>query len=190
MSLADDLNEAMAPWQTPDLTEYNNALGAMFAQVEQLADWTIVFDVDNCPDYALPYLAQYVGVRIIQGSSVASQRQQIRRPTRQDRGTVYAIREAVMALLTGNKSVVVRERDGLSHADNAWRLTVITLTSETPDVQAVHDAIVSVKPAGIVLNYENVLGQDWDSVDRRYATWAAVKAANFDWAEVKITAPV
>src|SRR3954454_24409339 len=108
MSLADDLNEAMAAWQTPDLTEYNNALGEMFAQVEQLGNWEIVFDVDNCPDYALPYLAQFVGVRLIQGSSVASQRQQIRRPTRQDRGTVYAVREAVMALLTGRKSVVVR----------------------------------------------------------------------------------
>jgi P2-related tail formation protein len=79
----------MAPWQTPELTAYNNALGKMFEQVELLSDWEIVFDVDNCPDYALPYLAQYVGVRIIQGSSVASQRQQIRRPTRQDRGTVY-----------------------------------------------------------------------------------------------------
>lgn len=190
MSIADDLNEAMAPWLTPELIEYNNALGKMFEQVELLSDWVVVFDVDKCPDYALGYLGQFVGVRLIQGSSVESQRQQIRRPTRQDRGTVYAIQEAIKPLLTGNKSIVIRERDGASHADNAWRLTVITLDSETPDQQAVRDAIMAVKPAGIVLNYNEVLGQDWDSVDRRYATWAQVKADNRDWAEVKTRAPV
>jgi P2-related tail formation protein len=188
--IGDALNAAMAPWQTPELTAYNNAIGKMFEQVELLSNWEIIFDVDNCPDYALPYLAQYVGARLTQGSSVAAQRNQIRRPTRQDRGTIYSIKQAIMPLLTGDQSVVIRERDGISSTENAWRLTIITLTDETPDPQAVLNAILIVKPAGIVLNYANMQGQDWESVDLRYATWAAMKAANATWADTKYAEPI
>ena len=187
---ADNLNAGMLVWVSDDLTEYNNALGEMFREVELLSDWEAVFDVDRCPPVALPYLGQFVGARLIIGSSVESQREQIRRPSRQDRGKLQTIIDAVKPLLTGTKAVVVRERSGLGGTDNAWRLTVITLTNETPNPAAVEAAIRSVKPGGIVLAYSHTLGQDWQSVKTRHVTWAAVKAGKHTWSVVKTTPPV
>lgn len=196
MAVADALTDGLEVWLSPDLATYAQAIGRMFSQVETLSadtdtddGWSIILDVDRCPDYALPYLGQFVGVSVPIGTDEASARQLIRDKPRQSRGTPASIVAAAQRNLTGSKSVVLRERDGAVGTDDPYRITVITYTAETPDPDAVLNEILTVKPGGIVLNYLTLAGQDWQAVANTYGTWTAVDTAYPNWRGVKSDLP-
>ena len=137
-------------------------------------------DVDRCPDWALPYLAQMVGVALPAGSTAEQNREHIRSVAGWKRGTPAAMRAAAAAYLTGEKTVMFRERDP-SGADPPYTLEVVTLTGETPDPAAVEAALRRQKPAGIILNYRTVAGWDWQQVDADFASWSALDAQYSSW---------
>jgi hypothetical protein len=134
-----------------------------YQQVAELVDpddpyapWVPLFYVDICPDWALPWLAQIVGVRLPASLSADDARTVIKELAQLQRGGPEAIKVVVGLFLTGSKTVFFRERD----AGDAYRLEVVTLENETPDPAAVQQAILLQKPAGIVLNYN--LTTSWD----------------------------
>lgn len=84
-------------------------------------------DIDRAPDKALPWLAQFVGVKLTGGLTPTQQRQQIEDLANLNRATLPAFVAAAKPFLTGTKAVILRERFG-----SAYRLSVVTYLSQTP----------------------------------------------------------
>jgi Phage tail protein (Tail_P2_I) len=158
---------------------YVNAIGTMFQVLDVYVrdtpegpGWSPLLDLDRCPAEALPYLAQFVGVRLLPGATEEESRARIASTDGFKRGTPAAMRGAAIDTLTGAKRVVFRERYG-----DPYALDVLTFTSETPDPAMTLRALVSQKPGGIVLSYRAGDGQDYQLVKDTHATYADVKAA-------------
>lgn len=143
--------------------------------------WARLFDPALAPEWALPWLAQLAGVVLPSAPalSVADQRLRIAEQPALRRGTRAAIVSTAQAYLTGTRQVFIVERTG-----GAYGLTIRTFLSETPDPDALLAALLRTqKPAGIVLDYAAVIGQDWATVVANYATWADVSPTWLDVVE-------
>ena len=186
--------DAEAAWSLLILV---NAIGGQFQLVEDWVrdtpdgapGWSLLRDLDRCPPEALPWLAQFVGVRLLAGATDAQNRARIASTDGFRRGTRDAMVGAARATLTGVGTVVFRERDGaeLGHPaapEYAYYLGVRTYSSQTPNPTATLAALMAQKPGGIVLDYRTVAGQDYTSLKTNHATYAAVKAAYRDYAAV------
>lgn len=189
MTISTDLVAAHEPWITPDLQDYLEAIGGMFAQVElytegEEAGWSILFDADLVPIAALPHLAMYVGERLPAGLSELLAREWVKDAPNQVRGTLYSIFRAAQRKLTGQRTVQITERIGAggAHVD---RITVHTYVDETPDPVGTERDIREMVPADIVLTYATIIGQVWLDVDTTYTTWADVDAAYATWEEMR-----
>lgn len=132
------------------------AIGLMYQQVADLSEdqddqpgWAALVDVELAPDYALPWLAQIPGARITAGAPGDVVRGEVRRRSGQARGRPASMIARAQTTLTGARTVRLLERAG----GFAWRLTVLTRTSETPDPAATLAALMSEKPIGIVLTH-------------------------------------
>ena len=86
-----------------------------------------LLDPETCPAWALPWLAQFVGASIPEGATDEQARAIIANLSSFHRGTPAAMTAAAQAFLTGNKTVLFRERDG-----SAYRLEVVTYEDESP----------------------------------------------------------
>jgi hypothetical protein len=112
--------------------------------------WSSLMDPDTAPEWALGWLAQFVGVSLLGNLDVASQRLRISETGGFNRGKPSAIIAAAQQFLTGTKKVDLYERDG-----SAYRLRLRTYAGETPaDTTQLHAAIMAQKPAGLVLVLE------------------------------------
>jgi hypothetical protein len=134
-----------------------------WAQVAEVVDppdpwppWSPIFNVDICPDWALPWLAQIVGIILPSSISPTDARTVMKALSNMARGGPDAIKTVAGLFLTGSKSMFFRERDG----GDAYVLEIVSLNNETPDPSAVRRAILTQKPGGIVLNYRTV--DTWD----------------------------
>lgn len=120
--------------------------------LEDLLGWEVVFNVDICPPEALPYLAQFVGVRFEDNLTIQQQREKIKGRPAFKRGTPAAIKSATQTHLTGERFVFFGER----WEGKAYRLLIRTFDGETPSEARTRADILAQKPAGIVLDYESV----------------------------------
>lgn len=126
----------------------------------------------------LPWMAQLAGVALPQGASVTEQRDSIRYATSGwHAGNSDAISSAARSALRGSKfSRVIPgwrpdERQS-GRKSTQWDITIITRTSETPNPQAVLDAIISkgVKPSGTWL-YHAAYEAPWQVIEALRPTW-------------------
>jgi hypothetical protein len=159
-------------------------LGTALAQVGEIADpedplppLAPLLDAELCPTWALPWLAQFVGVRIPPGTPPDAARVLITSVAGFSRGTPAALRAAAGLYLTGEKTVYFRERD----ADDAYALEVVTLDSETPDPDAVRAALLAQKPGGIVLRYHPVIGWDYEQMTAEGGIYSALAGRFADY---------
>lgn len=175
-----------------------NAIGTMYQLVEDLVrdtpegpGWSMLVDLDRCPDDALPWLAQFVGVRLLPGSNPSEQRARIASTDGFRRGTVAALVGAAASTLTGERHVVFRERDHdpSDTPDYAYYLTVRTYEAETPDPAATELALLAQKPGALVLDYGVAVGQSYDVVRLTYATYADVHAAFDSYGAILVDLP-
>lgn len=144
--------------------------------VGDVPGWGLLFDPDLTPEKFLQWLGQYVGVEVPENLSVPNQRSRIKRKRGFQRGSPTAIKEDVAEVLTGGKTVFLTERHG-----SAYRITVATRTSETPDAAVVQKAALAQKPAGIVMLFSLVPGgtyidlrdthSDYTDVRTQFATY-------------------
>lgn len=158
---------ARADSEVWDLLKYVDSLMSnlqplvdLVRDTEDHPGWARLLDVDNAPSEALPWLAQFVGVTPLRGLSDEAQRLRIKEAAGWQRGSVNAIRAAAQQFLTGSRLVEVYERDG----DNPWRFRVRTYLAETPNAQAVRDAVEALKPAGLVFVHEVQAGITIDAL--------------------------
>lgn len=146
--------------------------------------WLTLLDADLTPKGALPYLAQFVGERLPLGIPEADARLWIKDHPNQRRGTLASIISTAKRRLTGDKSVLIRERDEAGGGgDNPDRISVVTYTSETPDPAATYKDLRAIVPADIVLNYEVFEGQTWNEV-LTHGTWQDVMDDYPTWRDV------
>lgn len=189
-SFAQSLYDSMAPMQYAEpqtdyaLAKFLAGLGEEFQVVDtygrdygEMTGWAIMLSPDLAPPEALGWLAQFVGVTLDVGLTVEEQRARIKSADGWRRGTVAAMRGAVAGHLTGSKTFSFRERyDYLNpNIDAPYHMEIVTYTAETPDPVAALTAIMSQKPAGIVLHYIVKSGQDYQAVRTNNATYLAVR---------------
>jgi hypothetical protein len=140
--------------------------------------WSVLLNVERCPDWALPWLAQFRGVRIPRWvTDVEAQRDWIRDVDGQRRGRPASLAAAVASTLTGAKTVVVRERYHNGVDPTAAWITVRTRTSETPDAARTAAVAEEAKLGGLLLDYSAVAGADYQQHTDQYATYALRSAA-------------
>lgn len=168
--LVQQVYDSLGPWaradESEDLLAFVRALVEPLAVVDDVArdsdthvGWGTLMDVDVAPDWALSWLAQFVGVTPIQGLSEESQRIRIKEASGFQRGTPAAIIGAARQYLTGDRRVDLFERDG-----SPWVFRVRTYLSETPDPAKVQAAVEAIKPAGLVFTYEVQEGVETDAL--------------------------
>ena len=208
-SFAERLYAALEPLADQDeqngwaLLIYCNAIGAMFQQVEELVrdtdagdpGWTLLLDLNRCPTDALPWLAQFAGVRLLPNSSDADMRARIASTDGFRRGTRAAMVGAAAATLTGAQTVVFRERDGAAQGfpaapDYAYYVTVRTYAPQTPDPAATLRALLAQKPGGIVLAYDGTAtGQIYAQLRDNHVDYAAVNTVYPSYAAARDDMP-
>lgn len=162
--------DSLGPWARADTT--GELLAVVRAMLEPLMTidevardtdthegWGTLLDVDNAPEWALPWLAQFVGVTPLAGLDGTSQRIRIRSTAGFHRGTVSAVVNAARQHLTGARRVEIYEREG-----SAWRFRLRTYASETPDPDRIRAEIAALKPAGTVFLYEVQQGIEIDAL--------------------------
>jgi hypothetical protein len=120
--------------------------------------------------WALPWVAQLVGVRLPANIGPDEARVLITEARGFQRGTRESIYAAASYWLTGEKTMYFRERD----AGDPYALEVVTLDSETPDPAAVLDALIAQKPAGLILRYRQVTGWDYEELTLTGDTYVVV----------------
>lgn len=167
-----EVYEGLTAWAradegTWDLLRYVDALvGSLQPIVDLVRDteehdgWARLLDVNAAPPEALPWLAQFVGVTPLRGLSEEAQRLRIKEAAGWKRGSVASIRAAAQQFLTGTRQVEVYERDG-----SPWRFRVRTYLSETPNAQAVREAVLALKPAGMIFVHEVQAGIEIDALE-------------------------
>lgn len=148
---------------------------------------SLLGDPLNAPATWLPWLAQLLGAQLDSTASEDEQRDTIIYATSGWRGgTRSAIADAAKTALTGSKyarivpHTVPGESGGLTPGD-IWDITIITLSSETPDPGEVLGAVLrkGVKPAGAVLHHATYEAT-WDQQEAVFPTWADRDAATWD----------
>lgn len=187
MSFADRLLEQTAPFAALDTPFGTNpgdwhilcgAFGAMFQPVEDLSSdtpegypgWSVLLDIERIPTVNIPYLAQFVGVNIPDGLSDSQQRACVRNAAGFTRGRPASIIAAAQLHLTGDKSVILRERDGSPRTH-----TIITKANETPNPEQTLVDLMEQKPGADIFNLIITGGQDFLTLKNNYATMQDVK---------------
>jgi len=177
------------------LALYIGAIGdSLFQEVDTYAandgdhvGWSMLVDIDRCPDKALPWFAQFVGQQLPGGLTPAQQRAYIKSLISWKRGTPESMKLAVSQYLTGNKTILFRER----FAGDAWRLEVVTYNNETPagNIPLIQKALLEQKPAGIQLLFITRTGQDFQSVYVNNATFQVVYTKYKDFSALLLDQP-
>lgn len=175
-------------WQ---LLDFCGALGvlldplwAVLHDEDDRYPWGALFNVNDCPAWGLKYLGQFVGVVVQPAWSEADTRAAIAEPVGIGRGRVSAMVTAAQTTLTGSKNVAVYEQDS-----SGYHMSIRTKLEETPDEALTAAAILSMKPAGIVLDFQAIEGQTYSDLDSTYATYSAVDSAYADYAEMSADVP-
>jgi hypothetical protein len=161
---AEEIYAGLIPWTDDDealdwpllkyvdsITRDLDVLNTLVRDSDERPGWSLALDVDAAPKEYLPYLAQFFGVSVDQDLSEADQREQIKETARFKRGTLKAILSAARPYLTGSKAVGYIER-----YPDPYHLYIATFTEQTTDPAKVLAALMSQKPAGLIIDY-NVL---------------------------------
>lgn len=139
-----------------------------------------------CPRPYLPWLGWLIGIDTTQIADQFVRDALLNASTAQRRGTVGAIRDVVERTLTGSRYCRVYSNLG---GANPYRITVITLTSETPDTGETLAAAEGEKPAGMEIELQTVAGSVWNTVVAEYDTWSDVTAAQDTWNDLTTWLP-
>lgn len=144
-----------------------------------------MLDPDNVPAEGLPYLAQYVGAKLLPNMSEQQRRDEIKRPTTWRRGETETIELVVKRELTGDAWIRIRPRTpGPGH------IYIRTLTSETPSPARLEATLLEAAiPAWVVMDYEAIEGVSWTDVAADWESWEALEASFTSWNAITTMLP-
>ena len=166
--------------RTPNgLWPWDNTSLPAGSQVQQayVPGWSRLLDPYACPDQFLTYLGQLAGVPLSPITDVVVARDLLLSRHAHDRGTLYSITSAVQANLTGTQSVGLLERTNPSGASDGYWFIVIVRPEEVVSVQALTDAVNSVKPGGVL--WQLIQTDAWiiSQMEAQYASITLLEAA-------------
>lgn len=150
--------------------------------------WAVALDAETAAGGELAWLGQFNGVVVPPNVPVEVARERVRIGAGQRRGTVTAMREAMIATLDDPETgvVTIYERAG-----GAYRLLVVSYDAQTTDAAATEAAAVSQKPAGIVMTYRTDPGWSIGQFEVAYdgQTFADVPPDFTDMADLETELP-
>jgi hypothetical protein len=180
------LDERLAPYGEDAVRlAYMTAIAMLFKRSEEAlrwdergSGWRRLLDPSRTPDWFLPWLAMLVGSPKLAGLTPAQQRQVVRDAPTLKRGTPAALMAAARLQMPEGTLVRVIERDG-----GAYKITVQTHPSETPDPALVESAVRDAKAAGLILTYvlyDGLLVGIFEGLD----TWPTIADFEADFTDV------
>lgn len=221
-SLVDQYGRADADLNWP-LLRWLDGTGQLLQRVDDLArtdpatgapGWSLLLDVDRCPTFALPWLAQLVGVRFdLTQNTDATQRQAIRDEQGFRRGSVPTVQAAVNKYLQPGTTAIIVERDtspyhfrvivdtatiaGGTFGDSTvnWPTfaarTATKGTFGTPfyPMAKITDAVNAAKPGGLLATVIAIAGPTFGQTAAAFATFADRLAALPTFADVPTFTP-
>lgn len=137
--------------------------------------WSVIWNVDDCPDWALDALAQVVGTQLDVGITADQKRTEIRDHLNFLRGTPDAIARAARRSLVPRAGyteayVLIQERYG----GDPYHFRVITFDVETPNAPQVVADVTAAKPIGLTFDHVVVpAGKVWDTAAGHWDDTAA-----------------
>jgi phage tail P2-like protein len=134
----------------------------------------------------LAWLAWLVGIDLANIPDAEKRTAISESSTLQRRGSKRSIIRATQRELTGSKSC--RVYWNLTGSD-PYEITVVTLTSQTPDSAAALAAAVTEKPAGVDMVLQDVAGATYAELAVEYADYDAVDAAFTDYDDLASWVP-
>jgi hypothetical protein len=141
-----------------------------------------MFDVDNVDAKWLPWVAQFVGdaTAVAAAPDTATARSMIKNPIQFTRGRPGTVAQKIQTTLTGTRTVLANWRDG-----GDWtKVSIATLTSETPDPVTTQNAAMSVMPAWIVPTISVITGGDYASLAASHASYTLMEAAHTTYSDI------
>lgn len=174
----------------------------LFQDTDEGPGWSQILDINRCPTVALPWLAQWVGVRFDQTQNTdATQRAAIQAEQGFNRGTVQALQAAAAKWLAPGQSIQIYER-----TPDPYSFTVVislgqlapgtysqvsaeyptyaewTAASSSYDTPAypqaqISAALMAQKPAGLLMTINIVAGATYGTQSGDYATYTDYQAA-------------
>ncbi len=219
------LYEATGPYAAADtsgtLLRWLSGIGSMLQTLDDLVrdspsgpGWSLIMDLSRCRSEYLPWLAQFVGVRVDTSATAAAQRAQITDEPATKRGTVPALLAAASPYLMAGTIPHLHERD-----TDAYHATMVVFTNQLqggpwddlaanfvswdavasafatwnaigpasgPDLARAIDA---AKPAGLVLSLTISDSGSWDDLAANFVSWDAVASAFATWNTVAAYLP-
>lgn len=185
---AEELWSSLGPWRDADgeetgwaLLHFCEALASGNQIVDDLArdtdtspGWSSIVDLARVPDDFVAWLGQFVGVIARVGETTSALRDEITSRPRTKRGTPATMIAAAQTALLGSKRVKLTERD-----TSPYHFLLRTYTVQTPNTQAVVDAVNAVKPGGVQWTHQLIAGPTFIDVRGAYPTrtFAARKLA-------------
>ena len=194
------LCQAMQPWLTLHLAWLLDGIGVMVDPLYNLvADIGVDGDRDYLPGYGrvfnvapqpgqpgyglptcdpadLPYVGQYVGVSIPQGTDPVTARSLVVAEAGQKRGTPAAVIAAAKRNLVGTQSVQYIERKYSDGSANAGWFGLIVKPAEVVSLPALIAAVNAVKFGGLMFWVQQSNGTVWNAESSTYnsdtLTWA------------------
>jgi hypothetical protein len=171
---AEKLWQSLGPWRDADgeatgwaLLHFCEAHAGGNQIVDDLArdtdagpGWSGIVDLARVPDDFVVWLAQFVGISARVGDTTASIREEITNRPRTKRGTPATVISAAQSVLSGSARVMLTERD-----TSAYHFLLQTYVVQTPDAQAVVDAVNRVKPGGVMWVHELLTGPSYAQVE-------------------------
>lgn len=186
------LVESLDPLMTTQLAWVMDAIGVMF---EQTAQMTYDRGIDDAVDFVhgsgyvvepyvpgygslfdpatstqLPYLGQFVGVSVPDGTASATAISMISEEAGMSRGTDSAMIAAAKRNLTGTQFVSFLPRQRPDGVLDAYWFLIFVRPGECPNPTAVVNAVNAVKPAGLLWSLILADGYTWAQTTR---TWGA-----------------
>jgi hypothetical protein len=204
--------ESMGPYTHGDeahgwaLAAVINGIASVLQPIQDLAadrddgtpGWEAFIDPERTPSWALAWLAQTIGVQLPEGvqaadasaTDIAAARAAIANRSEWRRGTPSYVRAVAAPFLKQGAQIVIRERfnpAATEGTDAPWHGQVRIRSSDVMPGQAgpLTAAVLRAIPAGLLYTVEIADYVDFEQIRSSYSNFAAVKAANTDFADVK-----
>ena len=151
----DDLGILFRDAMGVTVTEHTDPLGRASYEQDYAVDrtnwgdadgWSQILDIDRCPEYALPWLGQFVGVRIYPTSTLnlLEKQTKIRERSTFQRGTVASIVNVLVTLANAN---LAAGQDPMT-ADEVIVAEGLAYTGGSPQYIPDENAVVILLPHG------------------------------------------
>jgi hypothetical protein len=169
--------------------------------------WSILFDIDRCPDYALPWLAQFVGTRFNSSQITDAEQRAAIAFERYSwaRGTTTYMMAAAAPYLTASGSILIDERTtdayhftvtvlgllGYTYAEldsiyqpyNALDAAFASYNDFTQNQAGIIAALTAAKPAGLIMTVDFV--RDYNQIDAIYTPYTVLDSSFATYGEMQ-----